>query len=143
MGNKLPLLALAAILATATLMLAGASTWMMARGDWIGGMNDRMRSMHGGGTDSSSQALSVGGMSEQVDIRDFVFTPGNLRIPAGATVTWVNDDSAPHTATAKDGSWDTGTLKKGERGSVRFEKAGDYRYYCVIHPDMEARLRVE
>ena len=47
----------------------------------------------------------------------------------------------PHTATAKDGSWDTGILNKGDTKTITFDKAGDYQYYCKVHPNMIARRR--
>jgi plastocyanin len=77
-----------------------------------------------------------------VAIRDFTFTAGNLQVPVGAKVTWTNYDDAPHSATAKDGTWDTGILSKGESKTLTFDQAGDYTYYCTVHPSMVARLQV-
>ena len=86
--------------------------------------------------------MSVGSAAESVAIRDFVFAPGNLQVPVGAKVTWTNYDDAPHSATAKDGSWDTRILNKGDSKTFTFDKAGDYTYYCTVHPSMVARLQV-
>jgi plastocyanin len=71
-----------------------------------------------------------------VDIRDFDYEPRSISIPAGTEVTWTNRDSAPHTATDEDETWDTGTLKKGGAGSVTFDSPGEYPYYCTLHPYM-------
>jgi plastocyanin len=49
---------------------------------------------------------------------------------------------SPHTASAKDGSWDTGIFNGGESKSITFDKPGDYEYYCKVHPAMIARLTV-
>ena len=117
----------------------------MARGGWdIGwGMGGgHMGHMMGGGANTSNAPVSVGNSTESVAIRDFAFMPGNLQVPVGANVTWTNYDTAPHSATAKDGSWDTGVFSKGESKTLTFDKAGDYSYYCTVHPSMVARLQV-
>ena len=55
---------------------------------------------------------------------------------------WQNMDSAPHTATADDGSFDTGTLEKGKLKSETFKEPGTYTYYCEIHPTMHGTVEV-
>jgi plastocyanin len=130
----------------AVVFLTTMAAFAMARGHWgMGGwgMNDHMQRMMGGGTNSSNAPLSVGTKTESVAVRDFAFAPGNLQVPAGAAVTWTNYDDAPHTATAKDESWDTGILNKGDTKTITFDKAGDYEYYCTVHPAMIARLTVQ
>ena len=79
---------------------------------------------------------------EPVEIRRFRFVPAELTIKEGESVVWMNHDAAPHTATATDGAWDTGALKRGERAVVRFEKAGRYRYICAYHPNMKGEVVV-
>src|SRR5688572_6350272 len=71
-----------------------------------------------------------------VDIRGFTFSPRTVEIRVGDTVTWTNRDGVAHTATAQNGSFDTGLLEEGESGSVRFRSAGTYRYVCTPHPQM-------
>jgi len=143
----LPLAIVAAVLAAALLSASAMAAFAMARGDW--GMGDwgmgrgHMQRMMGGGTNSSNAPVSVGGKTERASIRDYAFAPGNLQIPVGGTVTWTNYDDVPHTATAKDGSWDTGILNKGDTKTLSFDKAGDYTYYCTVHPSMVARLQVQ
>jgi plastocyanin len=77
-----------------------------------------------------------------VDIRDFAFSPRTIEIRVGDTVTWTNRDGVAHTATAQNGSFDTGLLEEGESGSVRFRSAGTYRYVCTPHPDMTGTVVV-
>jgi plastocyanin len=98
--------------------------------------------MHGGRSTASEPAVVARSREVTVDIRDFAFEPGNLEVPLGATVTWVNHDAAPHDATADDGSWKTDTLERNERGSVSFDRPGEFFYYCSIHPSMQARVLV-
>lgn len=95
-----------------------------------------------GSNDTSDEALTVGGSDETVTIDNSKYSPGNLQVPVGATVTWVNEDSAVHDAKADDGSWETEHLSRGDSGSVTFETAGEYSYYCTLHPNMKARITV-
>jgi plastocyanin len=76
-------------------------------------------------------------------ISDFKFTPGTLTIHVGDTVTWTNDGPTDHTATANDGSFNTGTLKKGRSASHTFTKAGTFAYICAIHPFMKGTIVVQ
>ncbi len=77
-----------------------------------------------------------------VTISGFAFSPASLTITAGTTVTWTNQDSATHTATADDGSWDTGDIAQGASASVTFDTPGTYTYHCTIHPNMVATITV-
>ena len=120
-------------LITVLMAIAASSDW-----DMWGGMG----AMHGRGSNTSSSPLVRGGADAVIEIRDFAFSPGNLEIPRGASVTWTNSDSAPHDATAREDDWRTERLSSGESGTIVFDVAGDYRYYCSIHPSMEAALRV-
>src|SRR5215210_8349789 len=77
-----------------------------------------------------------------VSIQDFFFDPDQITVAPGTTVTWVNDGEEPHTSTADDGTWDSGTLQPGESYSFTFDEPGDYSYLCEIHPDMTATINV-
>jgi plastocyanin len=79
---------------------------------------------------------------EEVIIEGFAFTPESLEITAGTTVTWTNNDAAMHTATADDGSFDTGAISQGESASVTFDEPGTYTYVCSFHPGMEGTIIV-
>lgn len=80
--------------------------------------------------------------SERVEIVDFAYDPDPVTIEEGGKVIWVNEDSAPHTATAEDGSFDTGTLEEGKLGSESFKEPGSYPYICSIHPEMHGTVEV-
>jgi len=79
-----------------------------------------------------------------IDIKDFKYAPPAVTVKAGAKVTWVNKDSAPHTATTKTGpaEFDTGTLKQSDTKTVTLSKAGRYAYYCAFHPFMKGTVTV-
>jgi plastocyanin len=82
------------------------------------------------------------GKTMTVSIKNFAFNPPNATVSAGTTVTWVNNDQGPHTATANDGTFDSGTLQPGQSYSFTFDKAGTYAYHCNIHPYMTATVTV-
>ncbi|MHB8376231.1 MAG: cupredoxin domain-containing protein [Dehalococcoidia bacterium] len=130
------------LLLTGFALISAALLVGIAASSWTGFGPGGMGGMMGGGTNSANATVTVGGTTNTVAIRNFAFTPGNLQLSVGATVTFTNYDSAPHTATAKDGSWDTGILNQGQSKTITFGKAGDYTYYCKIHPNMVARLQV-
>ena len=77
-----------------------------------------------------------------VTIADFQFAPATITIHVGDTVTWVNNGPSAHTATAKDGSFNTGVLPKGHSASHTFTKAGTFNYICSIHPFMHGTVVV-
>ena len=77
-----------------------------------------------------------------VRIQDFAFGPRTVTITAGDRVRWTNRDAVEHTATARNGSFDTGLLGQGESRSVRFMVAGTYRYVCTPHPTMTGTIVV-
>jgi plastocyanin len=81
-------------------------------------------------------------LSEKVEIVDFAYDPDPVTIEEGGKVTWQNEDSAPHTATADDGSFDTGTLDEGKLKSETFKEPGTYAYICTVHPDMHGTVEV-
>jgi plastocyanin len=80
--------------------------------------------------------------SMKVEIEDFAYDPDPVTIEEGGKVIWVNRDSAPHTATAEDGSFDTGTLEEGKLKSENFKEPGTYAYICSIHPQMHGTVEV-
>ncbi|MCI2430458.1 CHRD domain-containing protein [Candidatus Acetothermia bacterium] len=70
------------------------------------------------------------------------FNPATVNITVGVTVTWVNEDSVPHTATSRDGIFDSPTLNRGQRFSYKFDKPGTYGYFCKLHPMMTGQVIV-
>jgi len=81
---------------------------------------------------------------QAVAIEDFLFSPGDLTIEVGDTVTWTNLDSFSHTATSTSGpaSFDSGNLATGDTFSFTFDTAGMYEYFCEIHPNMIGSITV-
>jgi plastocyanin len=100
-------------------------------------------STEGSGSNANAPAPSgEAPRAEKVEIADFAYDPDPVTVQVGGKVTWLNQDSAPHTATAEDGSFDTGTLEEGKLKSETFKQAGTYDYICQIHPDMHGVVEV-
>lgn len=78
--------------------------------------------------------------SAVVEMNHFKFAPAEIEIAAGGTVTFVNLDLAPHTATGD--AFDTGTLRKDERKEIAFPAAGEFAYLCKFHRHMTGRIVV-
>ncbi|HKX25008.1 MAG TPA: plastocyanin/azurin family copper-binding protein, partial [Actinomycetota bacterium] len=86
------------------------------------------------------QQEAAGGTA--VAIQGFAFAPTTLDVAAGMEVTWTNQDPAPHTVTADDGSFDSGTIDPGATFSAVFDQSGTLTYMCNIHPAMTGTVRV-
>lgn len=68
------------------------------------------------------------------------FAPAEVEVAVGGTVTFINLDLVPHTATGD--SFDTGTLRNGERKEIAFPAAGEFPYLCKFHRHMTGRVIV-
>ncbi len=78
-----------------------------------------------------------------VVISNSTFSPSPLVVKAGDKVTWINKDNTGHSATADDGSFDTGVLYKGKSGSNTFVTPGTYKYHCSLHSTMRGTIVVQ
>lgn len=80
----------------------------------------------------------------EVTIKDFAFSPESVTIKVGESVTWTNEDAAPHTATGKDrDALQSGKLDQGKSFTQKFDTAGTYDYFCEFHPNMKGVVIVE
>ncbi len=79
--------------------------------------------------------------SQTIRIENTAFNPTRVTIKVGDSVTWVNKDPVPHTATADDGSFDLALLG-GESASRTFNAVGSFSFYCRPHPWMIGVVRV-
>lgn len=80
--------------------------------------------------------------AEKVEIVEFAYGPDPVVVQVGGKVTWINQDTAAHTATADDGSFDTGILEQGKLKSETFKQAGTFTYFCEVHPTMHGTVEV-
>jgi plastocyanin len=75
-------------------------------------------------------------------IKSFMFAPMNLSVPAGATVTWDNEDGEPHTVVSVSGDFRSQALDEKDHFSHQFTTPGTYKYLCSIHPKMVGTITV-
>lgn len=80
--------------------------------------------------------------------KQYTVTMANMsygRLPSGVkvgdTIVWVNRDTVPHTATARDRSFDV-RVTAGQSVSMKVAKAGTFAVYCIFHPTMRGTLTV-
>jgi plastocyanin len=95
-----------------------------------------------GGSDDGGSTSAAGGAAgggSTVTISNFEFAPDTLQVKVGDTVTVENKDSAEHTVTATDNSFDTGRFASGTK-TFTVSKAGRFEYVCTVHPFMPRKF---
>lgn len=78
----------------------------------------------------------------QVTIDNFTFSPAELKVKVGDTVTWTNHDDIPHTVVSA-GKFRSKAMDTDNTFSFTFTSAGDYKYFCSLHPHMTGMIKVE
>ena len=81
-----------------------------------------------------------------VAIKDLSFQPDSIKVPPGATVTWVNCEPfgvEPHTTTSDGAVWNSPDINPGQRFSQTFPTQGSFPYHCTPHPFMLGKVVVE
>lgn len=96
----------------------------------------------------AARPRSVAAAGEQaatnvVTIDNFMFTPMELTVTAGSTVTWINKDDVPHTVVSVDHLFKSKALDTDDTFSFTFPNAGIYEYFCSVHPRMTAKIIVK
>jgi plastocyanin len=95
-------------------------------------------------TQSSAPAPSATGGGASVTMKDINFHPGTLKVKAGQTVTWTNQDSVGHDVTSKAfQSGSAGGIEPGQSFKHKFAKAGTFTYVCSVHPGMGGTVVVK
>jgi plastocyanin len=95
--------------------------------------------------------LLAGGMAEApaqaedavVKIDNFTFNPPMLKVKAGTTVNWKNEDDIPHTVASVTKAFKSKALDTDDSYSFTFTTPGVYEYFCSLHPHMTATIVVE
>jgi plastocyanin len=141
MKNKVSLLGF--LVATAGLLVVsscsnstspyGGSSSSGSYGSGSGNSSGSGSGSSGSGGNSSSGAVSMIYSS---------FSPANLSVAKGSTVTWTNKDGMTHTTTSDAGDWDL-SVAPGASKSMTFNNAGTYKYHCSIHQYMTGSIVVQ
>ena len=91
-----------------------------------------VRFLPGDGSSGQRPILQVG-QTVPVAAVDDEFRPTPVTVTVGTTVVWTNQGQNPHTVTANDRAFDSGTFESGQTFSVTFDQVGQVPYYCQIH----------
>ena len=104
------------------------------------------------GASGANPGTSVSVVSGSSSLTDTAFQPNPIQVSVGNTVTWTNDDSQPHTVTSgsngqPDNKFNSSPnfsplLNPGQTFSFTFTQAGDYPYFCMLHPNMVGTVSV-
>ncbi len=81
--------------------------------------------------------------SNEIVIKNFMFSPMSLTVKAGTTVTWKNMDGEPHSVVNDAGIFHSAALDQNETYQFKFDKPGVYNVNCGIHPYMKATITVQ
>lgn len=93
---------------------------------------------YSGGYKAPAVGVNNGALS--VAAANFSFSPANLEIKQGETVTWTNQDSAPHQISGN--GFKSDVLNKGQSFNFTFNTVGTYDYICSVHPYMKGKIIV-
>ena len=102
---------------------------------------DRAKADDDAGEDAGDPPVNAAA-NGAVTITDFTFAPGTVNVKVGDSVTWLNRGPTVHTATASDGSFDSGNMARGKSYSKTFTSAGTFSYICTPHPFMKGKVVV-
>jgi len=95
-------------------------------------------------TTSSSASNNAPTATDKVDIANMAFSPADITVKKGTSVTWTNQDSIQHTVTENDGKSgpSSSPLDQGKSYSFTFNDTGTFNYHCSIHPEMIGSVTV-
>lgn len=90
---------------------------------------------------STVETLPTESATQSIAIQGFAFKPSTITINAGTTVSWTNQDSAPHDI--KSEIFASPLMTKGESFEYKFDTVGTYDYICGVHPSMKGQVIVK
>ena len=94
-------------------------------------------------TPSNASGTPVSIVSGATTLTTTAYSPNPIVLAVGGTATWKNNDNVAHTASANDGTWDSGSIAPGASFSRTFPAAGSFPYKCTFHPGMVGTVTVQ
>lgn len=91
---------------------------------------------------SSSAAPAPATSAGAIKIVSFKYMPATITVNAGTKIAVANRDTAEHTVTADDNSFDAGTINPGENKTLTVTKPGTFAYHCAFHAFMHGAIIV-
>jgi plastocyanin len=92
---------------------------------------------------ATTQAAAPVGKVVEVKVDNFSFSPQTITVAPGTTVIWTNRDDIPHTVVSDDKVFKSKVLDTDEKFSFTFDKAGNFPYFCSVHPKMTGKVIVQ
>jgi plastocyanin len=92
---------------------------------------------------ATTQAAAPAGKVVEVKVDNFSFSPQTITVAPGTTVIWTNRDDIPHTVVSDDKVFKSKVLDTDEKFSFTFDKAGNFPYFCSVHPKMTGKVIVQ
>ena len=96
----------------------------------------------------AQEAVSIAPGSSNPSASQF-YVPPEITVSSGTTVTWTNDDSTIHTVTegtpggaGATPAFDSSIIAPAGTWENTFDTAGDFDYYCTLHPFMTGKVTV-
>lgn len=118
------------------------------------GNNNRQASSETVAATTSNSTLNKNTNANEVSMvstgdEGYSYQPDTIQVKVGDTVTWMNTDDALHTVTSGLGTdenmgaeFDSGIMTTGKTFEHTFTAAGEYSYFCTVHPDMVGKVTV-
>jgi len=100
------------------------------------------------GGEGGSTTTGVSIVSGSSTLTTDAFQPNPVQVSTGTTVTWTNEDAQPHTVMSgatpatPDGKFDSGIMAPAATFDFTFTEAGEYPYFCLLHPTMVGSVSV-
>ena len=95
------------------------------------------------GAARSAMAPTGATQAHTITIENMQFSPAQLAVHRGDRLVWVNKDLFPHTATANNKAFDSGSIAAGSSWTYVANNPGDYAYGCTFHPTMKGAIKVQ
>ena len=92
--------------------------------------------------------MAIGSSVPGCEENNMCYMPNMVTLDIGGEATWHNIDTAAHTVSSgsptegPDGVFDSSLVMVGGMFSYKFEEAGTYNYFCMVHPWMEGLVTV-
>jgi len=133
-----------AAMVVVVIVLAGGGLWLANRDSNKKTSDTSMTNMNSQSSKTSNSTSTQPTATNAVTIDNFAFSPANITVKKGTTVTWTNKDSATHTVTETDSlnGPKSGDLETGKSFVFTFDTVGTYHYHCSIHTSMTGTVTV-
>ena len=96
-----------------------------------------------GGSVSVATQPATRAAQHSVVIENMQFNPPQLTVHRGDRIVWVNKDLFPHTVTAVNKTFDSGSIAAGSSWSYVARSSGEFAYGCTFHPTMKGTIKVQ